>query len=182
MSWEDVLRDIEASAEADERRELLGEVADRTRRELARLHLVDRLRAATGSVVTLGVGPAGPATGRMLRVGPDWLLLDTGPAEVLVVPNAILWVGGLSPRAVDPAAVSAVDRRLALGSVLRAVARDRRVVTVTLRDGGNLRGVVRRVGADFFDVTPARRAGQHGSIEGDERCLPFAALAVVRLA
>lgn len=196
MDWEDLIGELEAAAEAEDRWELEGEVADRTRRELARVRLVDRLRAAEGASIWAGVHGAGPVAGRVLRVGPDWMLIDTAAAapalgspagtpaaELLVVTAAILWVGGLSPRATDPAAVPIVDQRSGLGSVLRAVARDRRVVRATLRDGGDVSGVVRRVGADFVELGGEPRSGRRRADEqsSDERCLPYDALAVLRL-
>jgi hypothetical protein len=114
--------------------------------------------------------------GRVCRTGPDWLLLDDGaPAELLVFTPAILWIDGLPPRAVDPAAVSVVDQQLRLGSVLRAAARDRRVVRVRLRDGSDFRGIVDRVGGDFVGLGADVRDGS------GERCVPFTAIAVVRL-
>lgn len=176
IQWEHLIDELEATVEADDRRELDGEVADRTRRELARLHLVDRLRAAAGADVTLGIDGRGPVRGRVRRVGPDWLLLDdAATAELVVVAAAILWIDGLPPRAVDPAAVSAVDQRLGLGSVLRGAARDRLVVQVRLRDGSEFRGLVGRVGADFVAVGAEHRDADR------ERCVPFTAVAVVRL-
>ena len=176
MHWEQLIDELEAAVDADERREFVGEVADRTRHELARLHLVDRLRAATGMEITVGVEGAGPLRARVRRTGPDWLLVNgDAAAEHLVVAAAILWIDGLPPRAVDPDAVSQVDRRLGLGWVLRGVARDRRVVQVRLRDGLEFRGTVSRVGADFVGVTPDNRDA------AGERCVPFAAIAVLRL-
>lgn len=176
MQWERLIDELDAAIDADERRELASEVADRTRRELARLRLVDRLRAATGDDVTVGLDGGEPVRGQVRRVGPDWLLLDTAAAmQVLVVATAILWIDGLTARAVDPAAVSPVDDRLRLGSVLRAAARDRRVVLLRLRDGAEFRGVVGRVGADCVDVGGEPRGA------GADRCVPFAAIAAVRL-
>lgn len=176
MEWERLLDELEAAADEDDRRELVGEVADRTRREVARLHLVDRLRGASGSEVTIGLDGCGPIHGRLRRVGPDWLLLDDpAAAGVLVVTTAVLWIEGLTARAVDPAAVSAVDLRLGLGSVLRSVARDRRVVHGRLRDGTEFRGIVGRVGADHVEI-----GGEPRTATAD-RSVPFAAMAMVRL-
>jgi len=176
MQWERLIDELDAAIDADERRELANEVADRTRRELARLRLVDRLRAATGNDVRIGLDGGEPVRGEVRRVGPDWLLLDgAAGVQVLVVATAILWIEGLTARAVDPAAVSAVDARLGLGSVLRAAARDRRVVQLRLRDGTEFRGLVGRVGADGVDVGGEPRGA------GTGRCVPFAAIAAVRL-
>jgi hypothetical protein len=178
MRWEQLIEEFEADLDADERRELFGEVADRTRREVARLHLVDRLRAAAGIEVTIGLDGHDPVRGRVRRAGPDWVLVDSDPsAELLVVIAAITWITGLPARAVDPAAVSAVDQRLGLSAVLRAAARDRRLVHVWLRAGGEVGGMVGRAGADFVDLG----AGRRGADAAGGRCVPFAAMAVVRL-
>ena len=176
MQWDRLIDELEADLDADVRRELVGEVADRTRREVARLHVVDRLRAAAGSTVTLGLEGCEPVRGSLGRVGTDWLLLhDSSPGAVLVLDAAILWIDGLPARAVDPAAVPVLDRRLGVQSVLRATARDRRVVQIRLRDGSELRGTVSRVGADYLDLgaEPRQAVGQ--------RCIPLAAIAMVRL-
>lgn len=176
MEWERLIDELEAAVDADDRRELVAEVADRTRLELARLHVVDRLRAAAGCDVTLAVDGCDPMRGRVRRVGPDWLLLDgAAPAQLLVVASTILWIEGLTARAVDPAAVPVVDQRLGFRSVLRATARDRRVVQVRLRDGSEFRGMVARVGADFTDIGAEPRSA------AGERCVPLAAIAIVRL-
>lgn len=174
MQWERLIEELEASVDADERRELVAEVADRTRHETGRLHVVDRLRAATGGEVTIGLDGWGPVRGRVGRVGPDWLLLDgAAMSQLLVVTSAILWMEGLTTRAVDPAAVSVVDHRLGLRAVLRATARDRRTVHVRLRDGKECRGVVARVGADFLDLGSEPRGA------ATERCVLLAAIALI---
>jgi len=176
MRWERLIQEMEADLDAEERRELVGEVADRTRREVGRLHVVDRLRAAVGREVTLALSGCGPVRGSVRRVGPDWLLLDDAQGSaVLVLLAGILWVEGLAPAAVDPAAVSAVDQRLGVHAVLRATARDRAVVQVLLRDGGELRGTVNRVGADYVEL------GAEPRVTAVERCLPLAAITLVRL-
>jgi hypothetical protein len=141
--------------------------------------------------VTIGVAGREPVGGRIRRVGPDWLLLQSATgtgyeraaeAELLVVASGITWISGLPPRAVDPAAVPVVDQRLGLGHVLRAASRDRRTVTISLRDGGDVTGTVQRVGADFADLGAAADRRRGSDRDGRaERTLPFAAMAVVRL-
>ncbi len=153
MRWERLFDDVEGQLEAAARAELAGEVADRTRREVARLRLVDRLRASLGAELTLTVTGTGALTGRLERVGPDWLLLlpPSGP-PALVVRDAVQAVAGLPRAAAEPGSEGPVLSRLDLGHALRAIARDRSPVSVLLRDGGQLDGTVDRVGADFIDV------------------------------
>ena len=92
MRWEGLFAELEAEAEALEAADLAGEVAERTRAELARLRLVDRLRPALGHPMTVSVGPAAVLTGRLLALGPDWLLVEEGTgAEGLVPLAAVSW-------------------------------------------------------------------------------------------
>jgi hypothetical protein len=153
MRWERLFDDVEAQLEAADRAELAGEVADRTRREVARLRLVDRLRANLGADLQLTVAGSGPLNGRLQRIGVGWLLLQpaVGPAA-LVLRDAVLAVGGLPAAALEPGSEGPVLSRLDIGHALRAVARDRSPVSVLLRDGSQLDGTLDRVGADFADL------------------------------
>ena len=182
MRWAALFADLEAQLDAAERDELAGEVADRTRRELARLGLADRLRAAVGCEVTVSLGSAATVTGTIQRVGPEWFLLcDRRAAEVLVVSAAVAWIGELPAVADDPANVGAVAGGLGLGYVLRTIARDRAAVTVVLRDGPTVTGTVDRVGADFVDLAehPADEPRRREHVRG-VRTIGFTAMALVR--
>lgn len=177
--WEALFADLEAEAAALRGRERDAEVADRTRGEVARVGFAERLRSAAGTVVALGVSGCGEVGGRVTAAGPDWLLVDGG-CETLVVVSAIQWARGLDG-VVAPVPGGGVAERLALRSVLRAVARDRSLVTVALTGGGQARGTLGRVGADWVEIA------EHDADEVPRprevravRALPTAALAVVR--
>jgi hypothetical protein len=182
VRWERLFDDLEGQYDEAERLEMSAEVADRTRRELARLRLTDRARLAIGSVLNIGLGRAGPLNGQLLAAGPDWLLVraDNGP-ECLVALSAVDWVAGLSGLAVEPESVGAVQARLDLGYALRRIAQDRSPVTVVLRDGGQLTGTIDRVGADHVDlaVHPLDEPRRPGSVTA-VRTVLIAALAMVR--
>jgi hypothetical protein len=154
VRWEALFADLEAQASAADRAELEAEVDDRSRHELAGIRLLDRVRAAAeaGARVTVAVVAGAPLTGRVSRVGADWLLLaDTGAGDALVPAHAVVGVVGLG-RAADPGSRQAVSSRLSLGFALRAVARDRSPVTVLAVDGSVTGGTVDGVGADFVEL------------------------------
>jgi hypothetical protein len=151
VRWDELFDDLEAQAAVLERVERASEVADRTRAEVGRLTLVNRLRGAAEGELSVTLFGAGVLSGTLIRVGADWFLLAC-PSEVLVPLSAVAAVSNLPLGSVSPAAVGAVESRLALASVLRAIAVDRARVTVVLRDGTTIAGTPDRVGSDFFDV------------------------------
>lgn len=188
MRWDQLFADLDAQLAALDAAELAGEVSDRTRREVSRLHLADRARYALGADVSVGLGAAGTVSGRLEREGPGWWLLtgSTGvdqPAGVdqLVCTDAIAWVSGLPALAADPDAQSPVQARLGLNYALRGIARDRSPVLVVCRDASTCTGTIDRVGADFLDLAEhapgePRRAG---AVRG-ARSLSLSAIAVIR--
>jgi hypothetical protein len=182
MRWERLFDDVEAQLEAAEHAELAGEVADRTRREIARLRLVDRLRANLGADLQLRVAGTGALSGRLRRAGEGWLLLApaTGP-PALVMRAAVLSVDGLPAAAMEPGSEGPVLSRLDIGHALRAVARDRSPVAVVLRDGTRLDGTLDRVGADFADLAlhPSGESRREAAVRS-VRAVTFEGLAVLR--
>jgi len=182
MRWKALFDDLEAQVEAAAAAELEGEVRDRTRREVGLLGMLDRLRPARGSWLTLTVAGAGSTQGRLLDVGPDWLLLQERTSGELLVPlGAVLAIGGLSRRAEMPGKRDEVARRLDLRWALRGLARDRAPVHVLLRDGSALDGTLDRVGADYVDLAehPQGEARRAAAVQG-VRLVPLQALALVR--
>jgi hypothetical protein len=181
VRWDDLFRDLEAQLAAAEGEELDAEVADRTRRESARLGLVDRARGAVGSRITAQVRGAGPVRGVLLEVGSQWLLVgeDGGREAVLPLP-AVLSVAGLTAWSGVPGAAGQVFDRLGLGSALRGIARDRAPVSVQLLDGSTVSGTIDRVGADFLELSTRDVAEPVRTGRPVVRTVPFAAVAVVR--
>ena len=179
MRWQELFADLEAQARSLERLEQEAEVAERTRGELAQLTLLRRLHAQLGGELSLWVDGVGAVAGRLDRVGSNWLLLSNLD-EVLVPTAALMKLMDLPLQATSPDGIGKVTPRLPLGFVLRAVATDRSVVTVRLRDGATLVGTPHRVGADFLDLAvhdpaePPRRDLVRGRVT-----VPFEALAVV---
>ncbi|CAN5273587.1 hypothetical protein BH24ACT10_BH24ACT10_13340 [soil metagenome] len=181
MRWRRLFDDLEAQFDAARAADMAGEVAERTRREIALLQLVDRLRAAEGAAVVLSLPAAGVLRGRLLEAGSDWLLVEEGGGrEVLVPLAAVLGVTGLGPRSAAPDD-GPVAKRLDLRWALRGLARSRAGVAVGLVDGTLVTGTLDRVGADHLDLAEhglgeARRAGAVRQV----RVVPLTAVALVR--
>ena len=182
MRWQALFDDLEAQMEAAEAAELRSEVADRTRRELALLRIVDRLHETRGHAIAATVWGAGVVHGRLLDAGADWLLVEeTGHREVLIPLAAVLGVTGVGAQSAVPEGEGEVGRRLDLRWALRGLARDRAGVTVVLRDGSTVRGTLDRIGADHVDLAEhapgeARRAGAVRQV----RLVPITSLALLR--
>ncbi len=173
--WERLFADLEAQFAESELDELRAEVADRTRSEIAKLRVADRLRAVPGHELTVWTAGGATARGTMQQSGPDWLLLaELTGAETVVALASVLKITGLGRRASVPGSEGRVSGRLKLNYVLRGIARDRAAVAVTLIDGSTLAGVIERVGADHLDVSPDPIAA------GGATTVAFGALALVR--
>ncbi len=151
MRWQELFADLEGQARSLEQADQRSEVAERTRAEVGQISLINRLRAHVSRPVTLMVVGAGDITGQLRRVGADWLLV-AAPDEVIVPLSAVSAAADLPPAAVSPEGVGVVASRLGLGSVLRAVARDRGSVALHLRDSVVVVGTPDRVGFDFLDL------------------------------
>ena len=152
--WRALFDDLEGQAAELEAAELAAEVADRTRREVALLRLVDRLRAAVDRPLRVGLVSGETVRARLGRVGADWLLAHEEPAgrEVLIPLASLVSVVGLGQHSATPGSEGPVTAKLDFRMALRALARDRSRVLVQLRGGDSLVGMVGRVGADFLEL------------------------------
>lgn len=184
MRWDALFDDLEAQFDAEQGLEFAAEVGDRTRRELALIRLVDRVRPARGHRISARVAGFGVIEGDVVGVGTDWLLLvESSGREALVPSSAIVSITGLGALSSTPQSEGEVAARLGLGHVLRAVARDRSPVTIGYADGATSSGTIDRVGADFLEMAehPPAEARRPGAVRA-VRTIPFSALAVVRRA
>jgi hypothetical protein len=103
VRWDELFDDLDAQFNEVETAELAAEVADRSRREIALLRLVDRLRPVLGRHITLRLEGAGNLDGQLTAMGPDWLLLsEVGGREALVASSAVLSIGGLAAQTAAP--------------------------------------------------------------------------------
>lgn len=182
MRWDLLFDDLEAQSLALEVAERGGEVDERTRGELARLHWHDRVRAAVGLPLRIRLAGGCSVAGVLTRVGPAWLLLEEDAGrEVVVAAAAVISVRGLDRHSATPDSESVVSLRLGLRHVLRGVARDRSAVRMHLVDGSVLDATIDRVGGDFVEVAThgageVRRRHEVREVE----LVPFDALAAVR--
>jgi len=181
MRWRRLFDDLEAQAEAADEAELSAEVAERSRREAALVHLVDRLTAAVGAQATVHLIGAGRVQGLLVDAGVDWLLVEEpGAGEVLVPHAAVLGVTGVGAATAAPDG-SAVGRRLDLRWALRGLVRSRTAVRLVLVDGSVLPGTLDRVGADHVDLAEhGRDEPRRAAMVRQVRLVPLAALAAVR--
>lgn len=176
--WGALFADLEGELAAAEAAELDAEVRDRARREVARLHLADRLGPAVGHPVTVTTNGAGVLRGTLDDAAPEWLLLIEGPSRDVLVPvTAVLAIDGLGALSEEPR----TTRRLTLSYALRALARRRNAVTVTFVDGSTTSGTFDRVGGDFAELAehPPGEPRRPGTVRRT-RTIPFAAIAAVR--
>lgn len=181
MRWDELFGDLEGQWRALEQAEFAAEVADRTRREQARLLLRDRLRAQVGRPLSLNVCGAGPVRGDLLEAGPDWLRLASGNADYLIALQAVTALTGLSARSAPPETLGVVASRLDLRFALRSLARARLAVLVRLTDGQARHGTFDRVGADFAELAehPPDEARRAQSVRATVT-IPLIAIALVR--
>jgi hypothetical protein len=186
MRWDALFADLAAQWEAESRRELDAEVADRTRRERASVGLYERLAAAGTGPVTVSLCDGAIARGRVAEVGDGWLLLaaeangpkagpSSGPA--LIPFSAVTAVTGLSARVRGTAS----GRRFGLGYALRGLSRDRSVVLLTDLTGAVVAGTIDAVGLDVLELSehaadlPRRTENVTG-----RRLVPFSAVVMLR--
>lgn len=182
MRWDALFADLAAQREALDRAEVDSEVAERVRAEVGGLGLVDRARSAVGADLRLRLRGRLDVAGRLAGAGPDWLLLaEPGGREVLVASAQVVSVRGLPRSSATPGSAGAVESRLGVRQLLRAIARDRSAVRIHLVDGSIMNATIDRVGADFVEVAthlpgePRRRSDVR-----DVVTLPLAAIVAVR--
>jgi len=182
VRWQRLFSDLEAQAEELAAGEFDAEVAERTRIEVGKLRLVDRLRATTGHPVQISCAGAGSVSGQLDQVGSDWVLLTESPGrEVLVPVQSVMSLVGLGALSAAPGSEGKVASRLDLRHALRRIVRDRAPVQIMLTDGSRADGTLDRVGADFIELAEHPRGEpRRATAVLRVRTVPLAALALVR--
>ncbi|MBA2696082.1 MAG: hypothetical protein ACR2FV_17815 [Ornithinimicrobium sp.] len=185
MRWSRFFDDLEAQLARQDQAELAADAAEHARAAHSRTDLVQRLVASGSAPLTLTVQGAGQLSGVLSEVGSDWCVLRTdivGPQrrqDVLVRLPTVLRIQGL-PVHVDQRE-GAGQRRFALGSALRALARDRSVLRLTDVGGGQQSGTIDRVGRDYVDLADhAADLPRRAEAVRSWHSVPLWALATVR--
>jgi hypothetical protein len=188
MRWDGLFADLEAQADALAQAERAAEVEIRTRDEIGRLTVHDRLRTAVGTPLQLTFLGGHAVRGTLVRAGREWVLLDVGAGqEVVGVSAQLRGIRGLARLSAVPGSVGVVESRLGLRHVLRGIARDRSPLRLHLAggSGGHAGGTpwtsvdatIDRVGADFVEVAthPAGEVRRRGEVR-DVELVPLSAL------
>jgi hypothetical protein len=179
MRWDQLFDDLEAQLEAEQRRDLVAEVADRTRRERAAIGLHERLMAHRGNVLDLRLLGGHAARGPVTDVGLDWLVVGERPGGAGLVPfAAIVSITGLTSRGET---VPTIARRFGFGYALRGLSRNRAVVALADVAGAVTTGTIDAVGTDLLDLSehPADLPRRPENVIA-RRAVPFSAVAAVR--
>lgn len=171
--WDALLRDLETEFAGALDAELDAEVAERTRYEIGRISIADRLGGTAGRELSLFVSGFGRLQAKVTAVGTDWLLVYETAGQSIVALGSVIAIEDLGEQARGEERGSRVNLRL----LLRRLARDRERVDVWSRSGSNFVGVLDRTGLDHFDVAL--------ELEGRKRrvvTMPIGELAMVRQA
>ena len=150
MRWEALFADLAGQWDAALRAADESLVADLAETEMGQTLLADRLRAKRSEPLTVRLSDGSEHAGVVVDASPHWLLLGSGLRRVLIPVAAVAAAWPLGP--VAPPA-GAVESRLGIGHLLRAIAREGAVVRVSAA-GFEVRGSIVRVGADHLDVRP----------------------------
>ena len=155
MGWEETMfamfDDLEQQAEGLALAERDAAVAELTIAEYAQISLASRLHASLGREVRVRLSGGLVITGRLARVGEDWMMVVEGSAESIIDRRAVVAVSGLSARAASEETWGVVDR-LTLRALLRRLAAGASICAVQFVDGQSLEGRVGRVGRDFLEL------------------------------
>lgn len=155
MGWEEsmfaVFDDLEQQAEGLHLVERDAEVADLSVAEYSSVRLSGRLHASLGQDLRVRLLGGHVVSGRLARVGEDWVLLTDHSSEWVVRHAGIATVTGLSVRSDSEKTWSVADR-LSLRAVLRRLSAASEPCLVHLVDDHQADGRVGRVGQDFFEL------------------------------
>ncbi|MDO5492575.1 MAG: hypothetical protein Q4F53_03050 [Nesterenkonia sp.] len=180
VRWDALFADLQAQWEAEASAELDREIAEAVRVEQSTVRLIDRLRGHRDVTLGFRLLSGGHVAMAPQLVGEDWVAGTEAGAGIVLPASSIAVVDGLGRRAsTEP---SRARRGLGIGTVLRALSRDRAVITVQGADGSQLaQGLSAGVGRDHLEVLPTHggEVPRSRSMQA-VRAIPFSALGLVR--
>lgn len=150
MRWELLFGDLEVQLHEASAQEMERHINELARVETAQLTLAQALRGALGAQISIACAAGTAFHGTVLRVEPQWLLMDEGQRQVIVPLAKIVTVQGLrAGRANAPSKIP-----YTLTAALRLLARNRSAVVLELDTAhqGAVRGVIDQVGADYVQM------------------------------
>lgn len=183
MRWDALFNDMEAQFAEGGKLSLEAEISERARADAAGVGVADRLRGSVGTLVRVHLASGAVFEGTLTFAGADAFVLSDKRHQVLIPHDAVSRYAGLGRYSVGEPSV--VRSRIGLSNALRALARDRSELTVTLRSGdgrdAGVTGVIDRVGLDYIDLAGVRPGEARRAIQvGQVSTIPFSALAAVR--
>lgn len=159
MRWDALFDDLQGQMAASELLDLESEITERARVEIARITLIDRLRAAISRRITVDLAYGLQFSGAIRQIGSDWILLSEGSQSVVVLLPNIMAIEGLGAETLTASSLVRQNFRT-LSSALRLLARDRAMVTIYLMVSDESRrrfhAVIDRVGEDHCDIAVVR--------------------------
>lgn len=159
MRWDALFDDLQGQMAASELLDLESEITERARVEIARITLIDRLRAAISRRITVDLAYGLQFSGAIRQIGSDWILLSEGSQSVVVLLRNIMAIEGLGAETLTASSLVRQNFRT-LSSALRLLARDRAMVTIYLMVSDESRrrfhAVIDRVGEDHCDIAVVR--------------------------
>ncbi len=185
--WGHFFEDLDAQFAYGRAASEAQEVEERLRHEAGQRTLVERLRAAVGGTVRIGLQQREPMRLEVHEIGADWFVGADG-ADYLVPLQNVLWIEGLSRRA-DATEPGRVWDAYDLRKLVRQLARQRaRVALPAVRsvaapgDGSGWdEGTFDRVYADHVDFAcvPSGEPRRDSAVQSI-RAVPLRALVLIR--
>lgn len=148
MRWEQLFEELEAEFLAASRNEAEGDIAEMVHAEAATVPFASRIRHRVGEALNLRLRNGQTRRGVVREANHVWTMLHDGRRGSLIPHAAVsfAWpLGGAAPEQ------EGIATRITLGYVLRRLASSG-VDLLVVSDGGDLRGRIALVGADYYEV------------------------------
>lgn len=148
MRWEQLFEELEAEFLAASRREAEADIADMVHAEAATIPFASRIRHRVGHPLSVRLRSGRTRHGVVREANHVWVMLHDGSRGVLIPHTAVSFAWPLAGAA---PAQEGIATRITLGYVLRRLASSG-VDLLVSTDGGEMRGRLALVGADYCDL------------------------------